>query len=234
MTDPTPTLFPLPSPLPVPIRLLVVEDQAVVREGLIAILSYQEDVEVVGQAENGIDAVQQVAELSPDVVLLDLVMPEQDGLETIPQILAIAPETRILVVTGYGDGDKIYQALKTGALGYILKDTPHEQLMEAIHDVFHGKAVIPPAIALKMVHESQQLAPAPPKKDESLTPREVETLRCIAQGMTNQEIADELVINDRTVAKYVSNILSKLHLANRTQAALYALRKGLSDLDEDE
>ncbi len=216
-----------------PIRILVVEDQAVVREGLVAILSYQADIEVVGQAENGIDAVQLIPELSPDVVLLDLVMPEQDGLQTIPQILAIAPKTRILVVTGYGDADKIYQALKTGALGYLLKDAPHEKLMEAIHEVSRGEAFIPPSIALKMVRESEQLS-ATASDDYPLTPRELETLRCIAQGLTNQEIADKLVVHDRTIAKYVSNILSKLHLANRTQAALYALRKGLSDLDEEE
>ncbi|MBT3336705.1 MAG: response regulator transcription factor [Anaerolineae bacterium] len=216
-----------------PVRVLVVDDQAVVRQGLVAILSYQEDIEVIGQAKNGFEAIHLIPELSPDVVLLDLVMPELDGLQTIPEILTLAPETHILVVTGYGDAERVYQAIKSGALGYILKDTPHEELIKAIHEVSRGEAFIPPSIALRMIRESNQLSPSV-SQDFPLTPREVETLKHIAQGLTNQDIATELVVHERTIAKYVSNILSKLHLANRTQAALYALRKGLSDLDEDE
>ncbi|MBN2387870.1 MAG: response regulator transcription factor [Anaerolineales bacterium] len=215
-----------------PIRVLVVEDQTVVREGLIAILSFQPDIEVVGQAEDGVVAVELVKQTKPDVILLDLVMPRQDGLATIPKILEISPESRILVVTSFDEGERVYQAIKSGALGYLLKDATRDQLMQAIRDVAQGQAFLPPSIALRMVreidHPSEILYTADP-----LTPRELETLRLIARGMTNQEIATELFVHERTVAKYVSNILDKLHLANRTQAALYALREGLTDLSKE-
>ncbi|MBT3188461.1 MAG: response regulator transcription factor [Anaerolineae bacterium] len=214
------------------INVIVVEDQAVVRQGLIAILSYRDDIEVVGEAENGVEAVKLVKKLKPDVILLDLIMPVQDGLETIPKILEIAPASRILVVTGFGEADKVFNAIKSGALGYLLKDSSHEKLVSAIHDVYRGKAFIPPSMALRMIREMDGLS-ASSDKQSPLTKRELETLRYIAQGLTNLEISKKLVVHERTIAKYVSNILSKLHLANRTQAALYALRTGLSELDEE-
>ncbi len=212
-----------------PIRVLVVEDQTVVREGLIAILSFQSDIKVIGQAENGEVALELVKKDKPDVILLDLVMPKRDGLSVIPEILQISPESRILVVTSFDQGERIYQAIKSGALGYLLKDATREQLLQAIRDVSRGQAFLPPSIALRMIrdidHPSEILYTADP-----LTQRELETLRLIARGMSNQEIATELTVHERTVAKYVSNILDKLHLANRTQAALYAMSKGLMDL----
>jgi NarL family two-component system response regulator LiaR len=211
------------------IRLLVVDDQTVVREGLAAILTFYSDIEVVGQAEDGVQAVKLTGELQPDVILLDLVMPNMDGLTTIPKIKEIAPKTHILVVTAFAENDRVYQAIKAGALGYILKDATRDQLVQAIRDVAQGRASLQPSIAVKLIeeinHPSELLYTADP-----LTRRELETLRLIARGLSNQEIATELVVHERTIAKYVSSILDKLQLANRTQAALYALREGISDL----
>ena len=216
-----------------PIRVLIVDDQTMVREGLVAILSFQPEIEVIGQAENGKEGVKMVKELKPDVVLLDMVMPEQDGLTTIPQIKDVCPTANILVLTSFDEAERVYQAIKAGALGYLLKDSTREQLLHAIRDVASGQAFIPPAIALRMIqeinHPSELMYTADP-----LTQRELETLRLIARGLTNQEIAEKLVVHERTVAKYVSNILNKLHLANRTQAALYALREGITSLSDDE
>jgi two-component system, NarL family, response regulator LiaR len=214
------------------IRLLVVDDQTVVREGLVAILANYPEVEVVGQASDGNQALEIVKQAKPNVVLLDLVMPGMDGLTTIPKIREIAPSARILVVTSFAESDRVYQAIKAGALGYILKDATREQLIQAIRDVAQGRASLQPSIAVKLIqeinHPSELLYTADP-----LTRRELETIRLIARGLSNQEIAAELVVNERTIAKYVSSILDKLHLANRTQAALYALREGISDLTEE-
>lgn len=210
------------------VRILVVDDESVVREGVVAILSLQTDLEVVGEAQDGIQAVQMAKKTKPDVVLLDLVMPKQDGLATIPKLKEILPETKILVLTSFAESDRVYQAIKSGALGFLLKDATRVQLLQAIRDVSKGQASIQPSIALKVIYEidhpSELLYTADP-----LTPRELETLRLIARGLSNQEIAAELVVHQRTVAKYVSSILDKLQLANRTQAALYAIREGLAE-----
>jgi DNA-binding NarL/FixJ family response regulator len=215
------------------IRILVVEDQAVVRAGLVAIFKYLPEIEVVGQAKNGIEALALFEELAPDIVLLDLMMPEMDGLTTIPKLLEIDSGARILIMTGFGEADNVYEAIRLGASGILVKDSAYEQLLEAIHDVANGKEFIPASIAMRMVREhsntsSNQLDSV--GGTNQLTTREMETLQLIAQGMSNQEIADKLVVHERTIAKYVSNILQKLGLENRTQAALYALRNGISDL----
>ena len=210
------------------IRILVVDDESVVRDGVITILSLQPDMEVVGDARNGIEAVKAAHRTKPNVILLDMVMPEQDGLATIPKLKEMLPESKILVLTSFAESDRVYQAVKSGALGYLLKDATRIQLLQAIRDVAKGQASIPPSIALKVIdemdHPSQLLYTANP-----LTPREHETLRLIARGLSNQEIAATLVVHERTVAKYVSSILEKLQLANRTQAALYAIREGLTE-----
>lgn len=210
------------------IRVLVVEDQAVVREGVVAILSFQSDIEVVGQAGDGLEAVKLAQVTQPDVVLLDLVMPRQDGLTTIPQLRRVAPGTRILVLTSFAEGERVFQAIKAGALGYLLKDATREQLLQAIRDVAHGQGSLQPSIAMKVIQEVNQRADMD-RLPDPLTQRELQTLRLIARGLSNQEIAKAMGVHERTVAKYVSHILDKLQLANRTQAALYAIREGLTE-----
>ena len=219
-----------------PIQVLVTEDQAVVRAGLVSIFNSLPDIEVVGEAENGIKALQLFKELNPHVVLLDLVMPELDGLATIPKLLEINPNARILIITGFGDGANVYEAIRLGASGILVKDSTYEQLLDAIRSVAKGEAFLPASIAMRMVRERSheqtvQTTPSSTNPNHLLTSRELDTLRCLAQGLTNQEVAEKMVVHERTVAKYVSNILRKLHLENRTQAALYALRNGISDLE---
>jgi len=210
------------------IRILVVDDESVVREGVVAILSYQKDFEVVAEAENGIQALEAAKKHKPDVILLDMVMPKQDGLATIPKLREALPDARILVLTSFAESDRVYQTIKAGALGYLLKDSTRTQLMQAIRDVAKGQASIHPSVALKVIHEIDHPSELM-YTSEPLTPRELDTLRLIARGQSNQEIATTLSVHERTVAKYVSNILDKLHLANRTQAALYAVREGLAE-----
>jgi len=210
------------------IRVLIVEDQAVVREGLAAILSYQADIEVVGEAKDGIEAVEMLLSAKPDVILLDLVMPRQDGLTTIPILKEKKPDVHILVLTSFADNERVYQAIKFGAQGYMLKDATHTQLLQGIRDVAQGLSTLYPSIAMRVIRELNN-----PTElmftTEPLTPRELETLRLISSGLSNQEIGQKLFVQESTVAKYVSNILDKLHLANRTQAALYAVRKGITE-----
>jgi NarL family two-component system response regulator LiaR len=208
------------------IRILVVEDQNVVREGLVAILSYQPDIEVVGEAEDGIQAVEVARRTKPQVILLDMVMPRQDGLMTIPKLKMAVPDARILVLSSFAESDRVYQAIKAGALGYMLKDTTRIQLLQAVRDVATGEAQLQPSIAMKVIHEFDRAAEG--GANQALTRRELEALRLIARGLSNQEIAATLVVHERTIAKYVSNILNKLHVSNRTQAALYAIREGLA------
>ncbi len=211
------------------IRVLIADDHVVVRAGLVAILSLQEDMVLVGEAADGAEAVSLARRLRPDVILMDIVMPVKDGVEAIREIKAIDPAARVLVLTSFADDERVFPAIKAGALGYLLKDASRQQLLRAIREVAAGHASLHPPIALKLMHEINQPSDLPATPDP-LTAREMETLRLIARGRTNLEIAAELGIHERTVAKYVSSILDKLHLANRTQAALYALREGLSDL----
>ena len=210
------------------IRILVVDDESVVRDGVVTILSFQPDMKVVGEAENGIKAVEIARQTKPDVVLLDMVMPKQNGLETIPKIKSVSPDSRILVLTSFNESDKVYQSIKAGALGFLLKDATRVQLLQAIRDVAKGLASIQPSIAMKVINEIDNPAELMYTANP-LTPRELETLKLIARGLSNQEIASSLVVHERTVAKYVSSILDKLQLANRTQAALYAINEGLAE-----
>lgn len=215
------------------IQVLITDDQAIVRKGIRALLLTEPDIEIIGEAENGREAVKKVETMQPDVVLMDLMMPEMDGIEAIRQITAKNVKTRILVLTSFATDDKVFPAVKAGALGYLLKDSSPEELVEAIRQVYAGESSLHPAIARKLLQElSRPPEPQRPPTSEPLTEREVEVLRLLARGLGNQEIADQLVISEATVRTHVSNILSKLHLASRTQAALYALQKGLASLDD--
>jgi len=211
------------------LRILIADDHEVVREGLGSMISSQADMELAGEAANGQRAVMLAAALQPDVILMDLVMPQMDGLQAIITIKQNDPTARILVLTSYADDEKVFLAIKAGALGYLLKDTPRAQILQAIRDVADGRAFLHPEIALKVIGELNRPPDLPPT-NAPLTEREVETLRLIARGLTNQEIGQELGLNERTIAKYVGSILDKLHLANRTQAALYALKSGIAKL----
>jgi NarL family two-component system response regulator LiaR len=211
------------------INILVADDHGILLEGLVAILSTQPDMQVLATAADGVEAVALAAQLRPDVILMDLVMPRQDGLSAIVEILQARPDTRILVLTSFADDERVFPAIKAGALGYLLKDTPRDQLLQAIRDVAGGQAFLDSRIALKVMRELNQ--PAAPLTSQPLTGRELETLQHIAYGLSNQEIALTMNISENTVAKYVSSLLSKLHLANRTQAALYAMREGLTKPD---
>ena len=214
------------------IRVLVVDDHAIVRKGVVSLLATEPDIVVVGEAGNGRVAVEKAAELKPDVVLMDLVMPEMDGLEAIQQITASQPKARILVLTSFAADDKVFPALKAGALGYLLKDSNPEDLIEAIRQVKNGESWLHPAVARKVLNEWAH--PEQTATPEPLTEREMEVLRLLAQGLSNREIAERLVLSEATVRTHVSSLLAKLHLASRTQAALYALREGLAKLDESD
>jgi NarL family two-component system response regulator LiaR len=210
------------------IRILIADDHTLVRAGLCALLDSEPGMEVVGEAADGVDAVDRAGTLEPDVILLDLVMPRKDGIEAITEICDANPGARILVLTSYTDDDKVFPAIKAGALGYLLKDSEPHELLQAIRRVYAGEPSLAPTIARKLMRELQQPPDLPPA-EQPLSEREVQVLRLVAQGLPNKEIAERLVVSERTVRAHVSNILSKLHLANRTQAALYAIREGLSD-----
>ena len=211
------------------IRVLLVDDHAVVRKGIRAVLSTEPDIEVVGEASDGEEALTQAAALQPDVILMDLVMPKMDGIEATRQVTARQPGVRVLVLTSFVAHDMVFPAIKAGALGYVIKDTGPDDLVRAIRQVNSGERTLEPDIAREVLFELAQPPEQPPTPDP-LTRREVDVLRLIARGMSNREIAEDLVLADKTVRTHVSNILGKLHLASRTQAALYALREGFASL----
>jgi len=204
--------------------VLLIDDHRVVRQGLRDFLELQEDIEIVGEASSGEEGVQLARELIPDVVLMDLVMPGIDGVEATRQLKAVSPSTRVIVLTSFADDDKVFPAIKAGAISYLLKDVSPEELAHAIRAAQRNEAVLHPEVAARLMQEFS--APRPDEAPvEQLTPREMEVLRLIARGKSNKEIADALIVSEKTVKTHVSNILSKLHLADRTQAAIYALRK---------
>lgn len=217
------------------IRVFLADDHAVVRRGLEALIETEAGMEVVGTAADGIEAVDRIAIYQPDVVLLDLQMPRKSGLEAIGEIRTRSPKSRIMMLTSFGEKEMVFEAIKAGALGYLLKDCRPEELLQAIRSTYAGKATLSPDVALKVIEQlNQPPQPDAPLTEEPLTEREVEMLRHVARGMSNQEIADLLVLSERTVRTHISNILGKLHLANRTQATLYALREGIASLDDSE
>ena len=230
---------------PVPedmITVLIADDHAVVRQGLRTFLELQDDVssddpsalpiEVVGEAANGVEAVDLACRLQPDVVLLDLVMPEMDGLEATPKILDESPHSHVIILTSFGEEDKVFPAIRAGAQGYLLKDIAPNDLVRAVRAAYLGQVQLHPDVARKLmsavVAKEESPASRPRAPFDELTERELEVLRLIADGLNNREIAEMLVISDKTVKTHVSSILSKLHLGDRTQAAIYALRHGLA------
>jgi NarL family two-component system response regulator LiaR len=213
------------------IRVFVTDDHAIVRNGIRAVLATQDDMEFVGEAQNGRQAVESVPGADPDVILMDLVMPEMDGIEAIRRITEVEPQRRILVLTSFAADDKVFPAIKAGAMGYLLKESGADDLLEAIRRVHRGETSLHPTIARKLLDEVSQPSRTQTPTEEPLTDREVDVLRLLARGQSNREIAAELVISEATVRTHVSNILGKLHLASRTQAALYALREGIASLD---
>ena len=215
------------------IRILIVDDHAIVRKGVRALLVQVDGIEVIGEASEGEEAVKLARSLDPDVVLMDLVMPGMDGITAISEIMANQPEMRILALTSFATDDKVFPAIKAGALGYLLKESDPEDLVVSIRQVYRGEPSLPPEIARMLLQELSQPATGTPTPDP-LTEREVEVLGLVAKGMSNQEIADQLILEEVTVRTHVSHILSKLHLANRVQATLYALREGLASLDDDQ
>lgn len=211
------------------IRVLIVDDHPVVREGLRVFLELQDDMEVVGEAADGEEAVAQVARIRPDVVLMDLVMPRMDGIEAIRRVRDVRPATKVIALTSFAEDSKVFPAVKAGAAGYLLKDAQPQELATAIRTVYRGDALLHPRVAAKLMHEFAQEEPR--AGGGALTEREREVLRLVARGMSNKEIAAELTVAEKTVKTHVSNILQKLHLADRTQAALYAVKEGLVEIE---
>ena len=211
------------------IRVLVVDDQTMVRKGTIALLEGADDIHVVGEAEDGQVAIQQASKLQPDVIIMDLILPNVDGIEAIRQIHSTNPEIHILALTGFATDDRVMPAIRAGALGYFLKDQNPEALIDAIQLISQGMPVLSPEITRRVLHE-MTIPPDTARHLEPLTEREIEVLQLVTTGMSNAKIAKELNIADITVRTHVSRILDKLHVENRVQAALYAFREGIATL----
>lgn len=209
------------------IAVVLVDDHAIVRQGLRTYLELQPDITVVGEASDGREAVGVVRDTLPDIVLMDLVMPNSDGVEATRAITSMAPSTRVIVLTSFSEDEKVFASIKAGAQGYLMKDVLPSDLVKAIRTVYRGEAQLDPEIARKLMQEFTNPQPQTPRHD--LTERELEVLRLIAHGKTNRDISEELVLSEKTVKTHVSNILQKLHLSDRTQAAVYALRQKIVD-----
>ena len=209
------------------IRILIVDDHAVVRQGLRFLLEQQPDISVIGECGDGEQAVELAGTLLPDVMLLDLLMPKMDGMTAVREIKRITPITQIIILTSYYEDDQIFRVIKAGALSYLLKDSSPQALIAAVRAAARNESTLHPIVAAKVLREMQHQSPL-----DDLTPRERDVLILIARGRSNHEIAVELSIGEQTVKTHVSNILSKLHLADRTQAAIYALQKRLVPLKD--
>ena len=211
----------------IPITVLLVDDHEVVRSGVSAFLASQPDFEVIGEAKSGIEAVNLAQKLVPDVVLMDLVMAKMDGVEATRQVKAVSPRTKIVVLTSYHQDEYIFPALQAGAISYILKDVKMDELASALRRAAQGEATLHPKVASRVIQELHGANREELNPYTELTDREMEVLKLIAKGQSNSEIAENLVISVNTVKGHVSNILSKLHLADRTQAAVFAWQQGI-------
>ena len=208
------------------IKILIADDHPVVREGLIAMLSREADFKVVGEAKDGLEAVNKAKELSPDVVLMDLRMPEMDGVEAMRQIRPAMPDVKFIILTTYSDDDYIFSGIEAGARAYLLKDAPREDLFKAIRSVYRGESLIQPVVASKLLDRFSQLSRRTPSGEE-LSEREVEVLRLMAKGAANKEISAELNIAQSTVKTHITNIFQKLGVNDRTEAVTQALKRGI-------
>jgi DNA-binding NarL/FixJ family response regulator len=215
------------------IRVLIADDQALFRRGLFVVLGTEELIEVVAEAENGEEAVARAGELAPDVVLMDVRMPRVSGIEAAKQIRDLLPTTKILMLTVSDEEDDLYEAIKSGANGYLLKEISVEEVAEAIRAVMQGQSLISPSMASKLLNEFNSLAKRAAQQEQFPTPvltsRELEVLKLVAKGMSNKDVAEELYISENTVKNHVRNILEKLHLHSRMEAVMYAVRKRLLD-----
>jgi len=209
------------------LTVLVVDDHAVVRQGVRSFLAAQPDLTIVGTAASGEEALRLVAEHAPDVVLVDLVMPGMDGVETTRRLRQLSPRTQVLVLTSYDQDEHIFPAIRAGALSYLLKEIGPDELADAIRKAARGEAVLHPRVAARVVQELSGARKDHPNAFAELSERELEVLRLIANGLSNEDIAERLVISEKTVKSHVSNVLAKLHVADRTQAAVFAWREGV-------
>ncbi len=209
------------------IELVIVDDHGVVRSGVKALIETEPNLKVVGEASDGREALTKVKAQNPDVVLMDLVMPEMDGVEATGEITKLSPTPKVLILTSFSEEERIIQAIKAGASGYLIKDASPDELVQAIKDVYQGESTLDPKVAGTVLRSVQS---EPETSTEELTDREIEVLELLAEGLPNEDIAEKLYISERTVRSHVSNILAKLDLTNRTQAALYAVREGVADL----
>jgi DNA-binding NarL/FixJ family response regulator len=221
------------------IRVLLADDQDIIRTGLTIILNHQVDIEVVGQAADGVEAIDLAKALQPDVILMDIKMPRLNGIQATRQIMAALPKTQIIILTTYDTDDWVFDGIRAGAIGYLLKDTSSENLAEAVRGAVRGESQIDPTVARKVLREFQHgatankaMTPPTPEEEplEKLTDREEEILRLLAAGLPNKEIAQQLSLSEGTVKNHISAILAKLHANDRTQAVLTALKRGLVDL----
>jgi len=213
--------------MPNPISILIVDDHEVVRNGIRSYIKTLSDFQVVGEAASGQEAIKLVAELIPDVVLMDLIMPGMDGVETTREVKKISPRTQVVVLTSYHEDVNIFPALKAGAISYILKDMKMEKLVETLHRAVNGEVTLHPLVAARVLQNIRGENNNEQPLFTDLTDRELDVLKLIASGLSNSQIAAELVISENTVKGHVSNILRKLHLADRTQVAVYAWQKGI-------
>jgi NarL family two-component system response regulator LiaR len=211
---------------PESITILIVDDHAIVRQGLRALFAFQPDCQVLGEANSGAAAVQLAAELAPDIILMDLVMPDMDGVEATRRVKEVSPHSQVIVLTSFHEDAHIFPALHAGALSYILKDVDPDELVKTVHRAVRGESVLHPQVAARVLQELRKATRPATSPFAQLSEREQDVLRLIADGRSNAEIAARLVISEKTVKGHVSNILSKLHLLDRTQAAVFAWQQG--------
>ena len=213
------------------IRILITDDHAIVREGLRTLIKTEPGLEVIGEASDGFEAVQMAYDLKPDVILMDMQMPRMGGLEAINKIKEDCPDARILVLTSFSDDDTVFPAIKAGALGYLLKNTHPDRLLNSIRDVHLGKPTMSSDIATKLMIELQRRSDLPPTK-EPLTNREMDVLKLAAKGMSNQDIADELCLSLRTIQAHLGHVFNKMQVSSRTEAVVSALKEGWITLED--